>query len=88
VTVTDRRVIALMAGAYGGLANKVALIDSRATVTAKFPKGLFGSRRPFTLKGMTGGSVAAAVSRPWMPEALMAFELIQPSSVSQVGVIR
>ncbi len=88
VTVTDRRVIALMAGAYGGLANKAALIDSRATVTAKFPKGLLSARRPFTLKGLGSGSVAAAVSRPWLPEALMAFELIQPSPMSQVGIIR
>ena len=88
VTVTDRRVIALIAGAYGGLANKVALADSRATVTAKFPKGLFGGRRPFSIKGMSGGSISAAVPRPWMPEALMAFELIQPSSMSQIGMIR
>jgi hypothetical protein len=88
VTVTDRRVIALIAGSYGGLANKAALIDSRATVTAKFPKGLFGARRPFTLKGgMGGGSVSAAVSRPWLPEALTAIELLAPS-MGQVGVIR
>lgn len=86
VTVTDRRVIALIAGAYSGLANKVALIDSRSTVAAKFPKGLFG-RRTFRLKGMQGGSVSAAVTRPWQPEALIAFELIQPST-TQIGVIR
>lgn len=87
VTVTDSRVIALIASAYGGLAGKAALVDSRATVTARFPKGLFGSRRPFTLKGMGGTSVSAAVSRPWMPEALTAIELLGPS-MGQVGVIR
>jgi hypothetical protein len=86
-TVTDRRVIALIAGTYSGLANKVALIDSRSTVTAKSSKRLFGTRA-FSLKGMQGGSVSAGVSRLWQPEAAMAFELIQPSSVSQVGVIR
>ena len=87
VTVTDRRVIGLVAGAYGGLANKVALVDSRSTVTAKMSKRLFGSRT-LSLKGMQGGSVSAGISRLWQPEGLMAFELIQPSSTSQVGVIR
>lgn len=87
VTVTDRRVIALTAGAYGGLANNVAMIESRATVSAKFPRGLFG-QRTFTVKGMQGGSVSATVAKPWRPEALIAIELLAPSAMTQIGVIR
>lgn len=87
VTVTDRRVIALIAGAYGGLAGSVAMIESRATVSAKFAKGLFG-RRTLTIKGMGSGSVSAAVTKPWRPEAAIAIELLAPSAMTQVGVIR
>jgi len=87
VTITDRRVIALIAGAYGGLASNVALIESRSTVSAKFPKGLFG-QRSFTIKGAGGGSVTAAVTKPWRPEASMAIELLAPSAMTQIGVIR
>ena len=87
VTITDRRVIALIAGAYGGLASNVALIESRSTVSAKFPKGLFG-QRSFTIKGVGGGSVTAAVTKPWRPEASMAIELLAPSAMTQIGVIR
>ncbi|TME53225.1 MAG: hypothetical protein E6I58_15175 [Chloroflexi bacterium] len=87
VTVTDRRVIGLIGGAYGGLANNVALIETRSTVSAKFPKGLFG-QRTFTIKGMQGGSVSAAVTKPWRPEALIAIELLAPSAMTQIGLIR
>jgi hypothetical protein len=87
VTVTDRRVIALIAGAYGGLAKNVAMIESRSTISAKFPKGVFGMR-PFSIKGLGRGSVSAAVTKPWRPEAAMAIELLAPSAMSQIGVIR
>ena len=86
VTVTDRRVIALIAGAYGGLANNVALIESRATVSTKFSKGFLG-QRSFTIKGMGGGSVVAAVSKLWRPEAQIALELLT-HAMSPIGVIR
>jgi len=87
ITVTDRRVIALIAGAYGGLAKNVAMIESRSTISAKFPKGVFGMR-PFNIRGLGGASVSATVSKPWRPEAAMAIELLAPSAMTQIGVIR
>jgi hypothetical protein len=86
VTVTDRRVIALVASQFGGLARRVAMIEPRATVSARFPKALLG-RRSFQIRSMGGQNVSIGVPRPWLPEALMAFELIQPT-MTQVGVIR
>lgn len=89
VTVTDRRVIAVGVGLLGGLAKRIALIESRATVTAKYPKGIFG-RLYFSLKGQGGGSVRIVVPRQWRPEAVLALELLTPSvgQAGSVGVIR
>jgi hypothetical protein len=89
VTVTDRRVIAVGAGLLGGLANRVALIEPRSTVSAKFPKGIFG-RALFSLKGQGGGSVEVVVPRRWRPEAEMALGLLAPSvgQVGSFGIIR
>lgn len=78
VTVTDRRVIALIGGQYAGLANRIGLIEPRATVTARFRKGTFGFGA-FSLKGMGGGSVSMRVPRAWRPEALMAIDRLAPS---------
>jgi hypothetical protein len=87
VTVTDRRVIALIGGQWSGLANQIGLIEPRSTVSAKYPKGLFW-RGAFTVKGT--GSVSMQVPRAWRLEAEMAFAMLAPSSgqVSSVGVIR
>jgi hypothetical protein len=89
VTVTDRRVIALIGGQWSGLANQIGLIEPRSTVSAKYPKGLFW-RGTFTLKGAGGGSVSINVPRAWRPEAEMAFAMLAPSvgQVSSVGIIR
>jgi hypothetical protein len=89
VTVTDRRVIAVGAGLLGGLANRVALIEPRSTVSVKFPKGIFG-RTMFSLKGQGGGSVEIIVPRPWRREAEMALELLAPSAgqLGSAGIIR
>jgi hypothetical protein len=89
VTVTDRRVIALIGGQFGGLANRTALIEPRSTVSAKFRKAPFG-RGTFSLKGLGDSSVAMNVPRGWRPEAEMAFAMLAPSvgQVSSVGVIR
>lgn len=89
VTVTDRRVIALIGGQYGGLANQIGLIESRSTVSAKYRKGLFGVGT-FSLKGLGGGSVSLRVPRNWRPEAQMAIGLLAPSvgQLSTVGVLR
>jgi hypothetical protein len=89
VTVTDRRVIAVGVGLGGGLANRVALIEPRSTVLAKFPKGIFG-RALFSLKGQGGGSVEIVVPLPWRPEAEMAFALLAPSvgQAGSIGIIR
>src|SRR6267378_3084249 len=35
VTLTDRRIIALIAGQYGGLASRVGLIEPRTSVSVK-----------------------------------------------------
>jgi hypothetical protein len=89
VTVTDRRVIALIGGQFGGLANRTALIESRLTVSAKFRKGLFG-RGTFSLKGLGDVSVLMGVPRGWWPEAEMAFGLLAPSAgqAGSIGIIR
>jgi hypothetical protein len=89
VTVTDRRVIAVSVGLLGGLADRIALIEPRSTVSAKFPKGIFG-RTVFSLKGQGGGSVEVIVPLPWRREAEMALELLAPSAgqLGSVGVIR
>jgi hypothetical protein len=88
VTVTDRRVIAVIGGQWSGLANRIGLIESRSTVSAKYPKGLFW-RGTFTLKGM-GGSVSMNVPRAWRPEAEMAFAMLAPSvgQAGSIGIIR
>lgn len=88
VTVTDRRVIALIAGQYGGLANRIALIEPRTTVSVKARKSLFG--RTLSLKGFGGGSVSMSVPRMWQPEAGMAAEMLTPAigQLGAVGVIR
>jgi hypothetical protein len=89
VTVTDRRVIALIGGQWSGLAHQIGLIEPRSTVSAKYPKGLFW-RGTFTLKGAGGGSVSIHVPRAWRPQAEMAFAMLAPSvgQVAGVGVIR
>src|SRR6266849_942138 len=89
VTVTDRRVIALIGGQFGGLANRTALIEPRSTVTARYPKGLLW-RGAFTLKGLGDSSVAMNVPRGWRPEAEMAFAMLAPSvgQAGSVGIIR
>jgi hypothetical protein len=89
VTVTDRRVIALIGGQFGGLANRIALIEPRSTVSAKFRKAPFG-RGTFSLKGLGDASVAMNVPRGWRPEAQMALELLAPAvgQVGSVGIIR
>jgi hypothetical protein len=89
VTVTDRRVIAVGQSLLGGLANKVAVIEPRSTVSVKFPKGIFG-RTMFSLKGLGGGSVEIIVARPWRREAEMALELLAPSTgqLGSAGIIR
>jgi hypothetical protein len=89
VTVTDRRVIALIGGQFGGLANRTALIEPRSTVSAKFRKAPFG-RGTFSLKGLGDSSVAMNVPRAWRPEAEMAFAMLAPSvgQVGSVGIIR
>jgi hypothetical protein len=89
VTVTDRRVIAVIGGQFGGLANRTGLIEPRSTVSARFRKAAFG-RRVFSLKGMGDTSVAMNVQRAWRQEAEMAFALLTPSAgqVGSVGIIR
>src|SRR5713226_2968399 len=89
VTVTDRRVIALIGGQWSGLANQIGLIEPRSTVSAKYPKGLLW-RGTFTLIGVGGGSVSMHVAGAWRPEAEMAFAMLAPSAgqVGSVGVIR
>ncbi len=89
VTVTDRRVVALIGGQWSGLANRIGLIELRSTVSAKYPKGLLW-RGTFTLKGVGGGSVSMNVPRAWRPEAEMAFAMLAPSAgqVGSVGIIR
>src|SRR5216683_6258342 len=89
VTVTDRRVIALIGGQFGGLANRTALIEPRSTVTARYPKGLLW-RGAFTLKGLGDSSVAMNVPRGWRPEAEMALAMLAPSvgQAGSVGIIR
>jgi hypothetical protein len=89
VTVTDRRVIALRGGQFGGLANQVALIEPRSTVSAKFPRSLL-ALRTFTLTGLDGRSVSIRVPKVWRPEAQMALELLAPAvgQVGSVGIIR
>jgi hypothetical protein len=89
VTVTDHRVIALIGGQYGGLANRIGLIEPRSTVSAKFRKGLFGTGS-FSLKGLGGASASMSVARNWLPEAQAAIELLAPSvgQVGAVGVLR
>jgi hypothetical protein len=89
VTVTDRRVIALIGGQFGGLANRTALIEPRLTVSAKFRKGPFG-RGTFSLKGLGDVSVSMVVPRGWWPEAEMASGLLIPSAgqAGSIGIIR
>jgi hypothetical protein len=89
VTVTDRRVIAVIGRQFSGLASRIGLIEPRSTVTAKYPKGLLW-RGTFTLKGVGGGSVSMHVQGAWRPEAEMAFALLTPSpgQIGSVGVIR
>ena len=88
VTLTDRRIIALIAGQYGGLANRVGLIEPRTSVSVKARKSLFG--RNLSLKGIGGGSVSMSLPRLWQPEAAMAAEILAPSigQVSAAGIIR
>ena len=90
VTLTDRRVIVLRGGQFGGLANQVALIEPRSTVSAKMKKPLLTVFRTFTLTGLDGKSVSISVPKSWRPEAEMAFALLAPSvgQVGSVGIIR
>ena len=89
VTVTDRRVVAVIGGQFSGLASRIGLIEPHSTVTAKYPKGLLW-RGTFTLIGVGGGSVSMHVPGAWRPEAEMAFAMLAPSAgqVGSVGVIR
>ena len=88
VTLTDRRIIALIAGQYGGLANRVGLIEPRTSVSFRARKSLFG--RNLSLKGIGGGSVSMSLPRLWQPEAAMAADMLAPSigQVSAAGIIR
>jgi hypothetical protein len=90
VTVTDRRVIALRGGQFGGLANQVALIEPRSTVSVKFQRALLTLPRTFTLTGLDGKSVSIRVPKSWRPEAEMALAQLAPSpgQVSSAGIIR
>jgi hypothetical protein len=65
------------------------LIEPRSTVSAEFPKGVFG-RLYFSLKGQGGGSVKLIVPRPWRREAELALELLTPpvGQVGSAGIIR
>jgi hypothetical protein len=92
VTVTDRRVIAVIGGQFGGLASRIGLVEPRSAVTAKLRKVLFG-RRAFSIRGMGGTAVAMNVPANFRQEAEMAFALLMPSagqvgSVGSVGIIR
>jgi len=89
VTVTDRRVIALRGGQFGGLANQVAFVEPRSTVSAKFPRG-FLALRTLTLTGLDSRSVSIRVPKVWHPEAEMALQLLVPSmgQAGSIGVIR
>ena len=88
VTLTDRRIIALIAGQYRGLANRIGLIEPRTSVSVKARKSLFG--RNLSLKGIGGGSVSMSLPRMWQPEGAMAAEMLAPAigQVSAVGIIR
>ena len=88
VTVTDRRVIALIAGRYGGLANRVALMEPRSSVSVKARRALF--TRTLWLEGPGRGFVRIGLPRRWQPEAAMAADMLAPSigQVSAVGIIR
>ena len=88
VTVTNRRVIALIAGQYGGLANRVALMEPRSSVSVKARRALF--TRTLWLKGPGRGFVRIGLPRRWQPEAAMAAEMLTASigQVGAVGIIR
>jgi len=90
VTLTDRRVIVLRGGQFGGLANQVALIEPRSTVSAKFQRPLLTLPRTFTLTGLDGKSVSIRVPKSWRPEAGLALAQLAPSpgQVGSVGIIR
>ncbi len=89
VTVTDRRVIAVIGGQFSGLASRIGLIEPRSAVSAKFRKVLFG-RGAFSIQGLGDTSVAMNVPRGWRPEAEMALQLLAPSvgQAGSIGVIR
>jgi hypothetical protein len=88
VTVTDRRVIALGAGQFGGLANKVLLMEHRAGVAMKSKKFLLS--RTVSFKGLSGSSVSMTVPGLWRAEVEMAVQMLNPAmgSAGTVGVIR
>lgn len=88
VTITDRKVIALIAGQYGGLASRAALIEPRTSVSVKARKFLLS--RTLSFKGLEGGSVSMGITRQWQAEAAMAVEVLAPSigQVSAVGILR
>jgi hypothetical protein len=90
VTLTDRRVIVLRGGQFGGLANQVALIEPRSTVSAKFQRPLLTLPRTFTLTGLDGRSVSISIPKSWRPEAEMALAQLAPSvgQIGSVGIIR
>jgi hypothetical protein len=90
VTLTDRRVIVLRGGQFGGLANQVALIESRSTVSARLQRPLLSLSRTFALTGLDGRSVSISVPKSWRPEAEMALAQLAPSpgQVGSVGIIR
>ena len=88
VTITDRRVIAVSRGVFGG-PHQIVLAEPRSTVSATSKKGLFGNLK-FSFKGVTGESVSITVPRPWRLEAMMALDLLAPpvGQAGSIGIIR
>ena len=88
VTITDRRVIAVSRGVFGG-PHQIVLVEPRSTVTATSKKRLFGNLK-FSFKGVTGESVSITVPRPWRLEATMALDLLAPpvGQAGSIGIIR
>ncbi len=88
VTITDRRIIAVSRGVFGG-PHQIVLVEPRSTVSATSKKRLFGNLK-FSFKGVTGESVSITVPRPWRLEAMMALDLLAPpvGQAGSIGIIR
>src|SRR6266849_268270 len=88
VTITDRRIIAVSRGVFGG-PHQIVLVEPRSTVSATSKKRLFGNLK-FSFKGVAGESVSITVPRPWRLEATMALDLLAPpvGQAGSIGIIR